>query len=265
MLNPIIFSLLVSLFISPLWASWSLPAKTRSEPVMQKAVLSDRERLAVLENQTHEFMGHAFPEALESMQKKLEENQAKIHELQQTIASAKASQETQLAAMKAMIAQLKKEPDASESAQVSKKQQVEAPIVAEQASEKRDELSDYQAAFALLQANHNQESLLAFQDYLTHFPQGKYTPNVLYWMASLELRQGKAEQAITRLNTLVNDFSSSQKAASAWFKLAKIHHFQGDHERARSSLQMILSNYAHSSEAHEATNLLKTWFDQPQS
>jgi tol-pal system protein YbgF len=248
-----IFSLLFLVSAPSSFASWSLPVKTRTESPVEKKVLSDRERLAILETQTHQFTEQALPEALLSIKKQLEESRAEIAQLKEALEQIKSAQQDQLSTMKQLIAPAT-EPVLSQQGEASVPKQAISSV------SNSDELSEYQAAFALLQANKNQESLSAFQEYLAHFPQGKYTPNVLYWMASLELRQGQTNNAIARLETLVNDFASSQKAPSAWFKLAKIYHFQGNLEQAKSSLEMILSNYAKSSEAHEATELMTTWF-----
>lgn len=241
------------------FASWSLPSVTRTtESTKPKSMLSDRERLAVLENETHEFMGHALPDALAQIQAQLDQATKTIEALQQSIDANKTAQADLIKRVNVVLSQLENQTQITASMPESSTKVEGTTSVA---VEKKDDLTQYQKAFALLQANKNEASLEAFNRYLDDFPSGKYTPNVLYWMASLELRQGQTEQAISRLVTLVNDFASSQKAPSAWFKLAKIYHFKGDLDHAKSSLEMILSKYAQSSEAQEASELMKSWFE----
>lgn len=114
------------------------------------------------------------------------------------------------------------------------------------------ESNEYQGAFNALTAKQYERSKTAFQNYLKHYPNGRYAANSHYWLGEMYLSQGVVDKASQEFE-VVNRFSHSEKIPEAKLKLAIIYSQTGKIPEARSQLMHIKSAYPDSTAAQLAT------------
>ena len=99
------------------------------------------------------------------------------------------------------------------------------------------ESARYNAAYALLKARKLDESLVAFQNFITAFPAGSYTPNAYYWMGEIYLVGNRFDEAVAEFSRVVENYPAHRKALDARYKLGTVYFQKGDKEKARKHLE----------------------------
>ena len=94
-----------------------------------------------------------------------------------------------------------------------------------------------------------------FNDYLSRYPKGYYTPNVYYWQGEIFLLQDKANEATTAFTALINQYPNHGKVPDAKYKLAKVYFQQGKKEEAKILLQAVVQS------ATDASRLAQSFLD----
>ena len=120
----------------------------------------------------------------------------------------------------------------------------QALAVAEQHA--AEERRAYLAAYSQVKAGRYPEARQAFQSYLATWPGGENAPNAIYWLGDLAMASVPAElsAALAYFERLEQDFPENVRVADALFKQGKIHHLQGDRERARQLLARVVRVYS---------------------
>ena len=114
-----------------------------------------------------------------------------------------------------------------------------ATLPAESAAVGATELDSYSAAYDLLKDRRIEDSTAAFLTHLQHYPQGQYAANAHYWLGEIHLLQNDLGAAETSFATVVNDFADDRKVPDALFKLGRVYHLQGQHDKAREALTRV--------------------------
>ncbi|WP_041523083.1 YbgF trimerization domain-containing protein [Gilvimarinus agarilyticus] len=100
----------------------------------------------------------------------------------------------------------------------------------------------YGAAYELLRQRQVDESIAAFKDHLTRFPNGEYTGNSYYWLGEIYLLKNDLPAAQQWFSDLLREFPDSRKVPDAQFKLGKVYHLQGQDARAKELLNIVASS-----------------------
>ncbi len=111
-----------------------------------------------------------------------------------------------------------------------------------------DEMQRYRTAIDLvLRQKDYAQAIVAFNQYLRDFPQGRYAPNCQYWLGEIYLLQSDLEQAREWFARLVTDYPEHGKASDANFKLGTVYHKLGDTEQAKSILKAVAAGDSNAS------------------
>ncbi len=120
-----------------------------------------------------------------------------------------------------------------------------------------DEMQSYRSAIDLvLRKKDYDQAIVAFNQYLQDFPQGRYAANCQYWLGEIYLLNGELEQAREWFSKLLGDFPDHNKVPDAMFKLGTVYDKLGDGEKARSLLEQVVAEQGDTDAARLAKNYL---------
>ena len=122
----------------------------------------------------------------------------------------------------------------------SSNNQVETAFFSDQSlvPEQAGEGVAYRSAYGLVKDREFDSAINAFQNFLSEFPDGKFTPNAHFWLGELYLVLDDADPEASRqaFMLLVTQFPQHEKVPSALLKLGKIQLMKGNRERSRHYL-----------------------------
>lgn len=121
---------------------------------------------------------------------------------------------------------------------------------------KPDEQLSYAFAYEQIEAKRYISALQAMNDYISHFPNGAYTPNAYYWKGELLLKDAQYESAANAFLAVVNKFPDSTKVAPAMYKLGTTYAYLGEIEKAQSTLNEVISQFPDTATARLAKSKL---------
>ncbi len=78
-----------------------------------------------------------------------------------------------------------------------------------------------------------------FDQYLTRYPDGRFTPNIYYWKGQISLANAKKPEATTLFEQLIEDYPQHSKTPDAKFKLARIYFEDGKKQEAQKLLEHV--------------------------
>lgn len=130
-------------------------------------------------------------------------------------------------------------------------------VAAPAGEQSADEMQSYRAAIDLVLRQKNYEqAVVAFNQYLTDFPQGTYAANSEYWLGEISLLQGDLEKSRSWFERLLRDYPTHDKAADAQYKLGTVYHKLGDVQKAKSLLNEVVAKNPNTNAARLAANYL---------
>ena len=94
------------------------------------------------------------------------------------------------------------------------------------------------------------------ESFAKKYPEHDLYVNALYWSGEAFYGEKKYEQAILQLQDVISQYSSHPKAAAAMLKQALAFNALGDGENARTTMQKLIEEYPHSSQADTAEKFL---------
>ncbi len=101
---------------------------------------------------------------------------------------------------------------------------------------------EYDAAYAKVVNNDLSGASSAFTNYLQNYPDNTLTPNAWYWLAQVQYKQKKLDEArVSFLN--VARFTSSTKRPDALYKLGLISKMRGDKDKAQAYFNLVIRTY----------------------
>lgn len=103
------------------------------------------------------------------------------------------------------------------------------------------EKNAYEAAYNLVRSKQYADAVIAFQKYLSQYPQGERAPTAHYWLGEVYMVQWQSEKSNTGLldkasqsfSTITLQFPSNNKVPDALLKLGLIENEKGNIEEAR--------------------------------
>ena len=121
-----------------------------------------------------------------------------------------------------------------------------SPTAPDSAPPERDA---YTRAFDLMKDSRFEESMDAFNQLITDYPNGQYTPNAFYWLGELYLVTDEVEQARQSFAQVLALYPQHRKAVDAMYKLGVAYHRLGDNERALEYLNRVVDEHPDSTAA----------------
>lgn len=122
-----------------------------------------------------------------------------------------------------------------------------------------DELQRYRTAIDLaLSKKDYANAIVAFNQYLSDFPAGRYAANSQYWLGEINLMQGDLEPARQRFALLLQEHPESNKSADATYKLGVVYHRLGDAGKAQQYLVQVAAGSGNAARL-AAEYLAKHW------
>lgn len=121
----------------------------------------------------------------------------------------------------------------------------------------QDAQSEYQAAFAHVQAREFGQAIQAFESFVSNHPDTSLTPNGHYWLGELYAAEGELDKADAAFSRVIENYDGSSKVPDALYKLGLVKARQGDAEESRALLERVRNDYPQSSAAGLAGDFLR--------
>lgn len=117
--------------------------------------------------------------------------------------------------------------------------------------------SDYQAAFAKVQAREFAAATQAFEAFVAEHPDSQLTGNAYYWLGELHSAASELEPAEAAFRHVLEDFPESSKVPDTLYKLGLLKARQGEPDASRELLERVRQQYPDSSAASLAGDFLR--------
>jgi tol-pal system protein YbgF len=117
--------------------------------------------------------------------------------------------------------------------------------------------ADYQKAFNMLKQAQYDQSINAFNEFLTNHPDSQYADNAQYWIGEANYVMQDYETAITEYEKLITTYPDSQKATHALLKIAYSYHALGKIDEAQRRLEDLKQRYPGTTAGRLAEEKLK--------
>ncbi len=101
------------------------------------------------------------------------------------------------------------------------------------------EKEQYIKAFQLVKDKNYDEAIKQYNLYLQSYPQGRYEPNVQYWLGEIYLLKGGFEQSRKWFSALIDTYPQHDKIPDAKYKLGTVYHKLGNVAKAKSLLTEV--------------------------
>lgn len=124
------------------------------------------------------------------------------------------------------------------------------------ASDAMQEQALYQQAYQNLLDKNYDQALSGLNTYLQNYPQGRYRANAYYWQGEIYLIKNDPQQARQAFNTVVKDFADNPKAGDALLKLGYSYAALGDKEQAKTIFNQVITQYPNTAIANLAETRL---------
>lgn len=113
----------------------------------------------------------------------------------------------------------------------------------------RAEKQAYDAALALALKGKHEESLACFRQFLQQYPDGRLTPNALYWSGEALYSKGDYKEALTYFLVVSRRYPRHHKCADAMLKAGMTLSRLGDRAGARQQYAQVLARFPRSEAA----------------
>jgi tol-pal system protein YbgF len=121
----------------------------------------------------------------------------------------------------------------------------------------------YERAFELLKQGRYDLAVAAFKAFVQSYPRGQYADNAQYWLGEANYVQRNFKLALQEFKAVVDDHPTSPKRPDAMLKVGYTYHELGDLEKARETLNRVISTYPESTAARLAQKRLQALKAQP--
>ena len=188
---------------------------------------------------------------LEQMQKHQRESFISINKRLQTAPAADDVQQKQ--------ASNSVSNDVQEKTKVSEPKAIERkPIVVPSDTEDSDQTIDaYRNAFLLLKQRRHDESITAFEGFLSDYPKSKYTANAQYWLAEANYVTKRYDRALIEFNKVIDLYPTSSKLPDARLKIGFTQYELGQYDESRVTLTRLRAQFPNSTVAGLAQERLE--------
>ncbi len=118
------------------------------------------------------------------------------------------------------------------------------------------EQSLYQKAFNLLKKKDYVRAIPAFENFLSKYPRGGFSPNAHFWLAEIYLMQNQTDDAISEYMIVVKSFPTSDKVQMAQLKLGFAYRDRGKKALSRAQFKKVIKLYPNTQAAKIASKQL---------
>lgn len=119
-----------------------------------------------------------------------------------------------------------------------------------------EEQLSYMAAFDLIQQKQYNQALSAMEQFITHYPQGGYTANALYWLGELYMVQKDYNKALQHFTLVTQKYPNSNKSSASALKIGYAMAAMGQMDAARKQLNTVIKQYPDTATAQQAKKKL---------
>lgn len=259
---------------SSVWVANSSSYDTSSADITitQDQSLNLAQRVSMVQRSLSNINQMDFPGQIQSLEQELQSMQGSIEELNHKLEMLKRQQEKQYDLLSQKLVTSEPEDLAAQALQAEQNKQespvglslktgaVAAPVVSAFNADlppEQQEQKTYEAAFSLITSHAYDDAIQAMQSYLKIYGgDGKYAANAYYWLGELYAQQKDYANALSYLETVVEQYSDSNKAPDAMLKLGIINQQQGNNTEAKKWFDAVTTQYPNSSSARLAKNYL---------
>ena len=121
---------------------------------------------------------------------------------------------------------------------------------------------NYEAAFELLKEQQYEAAGVAFQQFMTSFPNSPLADNAQYWLAEAYYVTDRFEEALIQFQIVLSGYPRSRKIPDALLKIGYSNYELGRWDDARRALQQVQANHAESTAARLADQRIKRMDDE---
>ena len=113
----------------------------------------------------------------------------------------------------------------------------------------------YRAAYEKVRERDFNNAVLAFTEFLSNYPFGRYAPNAHYWLGELYLVVEPPDPELARQNfkLLLDQYPADPKVPDALYKLGRVQFIKGNRQRSREYLDEVIQEYP----SHAAAQLAR--------
>lgn len=119
------------------------------------------------------------------------------------------------------------------------------------------ERAAYERAFNLLKDGRYDLSVTAFKTFVNTYPKGRFVDNAQYWLGEANYVQRHFKAALSEFEKVVKNHPKSPKRADALLKMGYTYQELGQNDKARASLNEVLTKYPNSTAARLAQKRLQ--------
>ena len=116
----------------------------------------------------------------------------------------------------------------------------------------------YQMAYDSAINSQFERSIAEFDQYLSIYPQGRFTTNSHYWKGQSYLYLSRYDEAISEYNIILQQYPGDAKVPDSLYGQAIAYEGIGDVQRARQLLQQIMRDYPNTGVANLADTRLRS-------
>lgn len=122
------------------------------------------------------------------------------------------------------------------------------------------EKTAYTNAYELVKVRSFDEAVVAFNEFLSAYPLGRYAPNAHYWLGELYLVVTPAEPELARQNfkLLLDQYPEHSKVPDTLYKLGRVYFLKGNREQSRDYLDRVIAEHP----SHPAAQYAQDFIDQ---
>lgn len=132
-----------------------------------------------------------------------------------------------------------------------------SPAVAVDPKQLEQEREAYQQAFELLRELRYEQATVAFRDFLTRYPNGRYAHIAQYWLGEAAYARRDFVQAVKDYQALLQNHPRSAKRAEAMLKIGYSYQELKKTEESKKMMEQLIELYPNSTEAGQARNQLR--------
>ncbi len=138
----------------------------------------------------------------------------------------------------------------AESAKPERKVMERKPTVVSSDTEDSNQTIDaYRSAFLMLKQRRYDESITAFEDFLSNYPNSKYSANAQYWLAEANYVTKRYDRALVGFNKVIDGYPASSKLPDARLKIGFTQYELGQFDESRVTLTRLRSQFPNSTVA----------------
>lgn len=123
--------------------------------------------------------------------------------------------------------------------------------------DQQKERTEYERAFNLLKDGRYDPAISAFKKFVQTYPKSSYADNAQYWLGEANYVQRNFKVALAEFDKVINKYPTSPKRADAMLKMGYTYQELGQIDRARQSLNNVITSYPNTTAASLAQKRLQ--------